>query len=202
MNLLGGLFDTSGFMSHGNCYLWNRKLITLHLLSDLIIGVSYVAISLTLLYLVRRARRDMPFHWMFIAFGEFIIACGATHFMEVWTLWTPVYWLSGAVKVVTALASVTTAFALPPLIPRSLSMLQSAKLSEERARNLEAANAALEREIADRKRAEEEIRRLNAELEVRVHQRTADLEMANESLRQLAAVVESSSDAIIARDLS
>jgi hypothetical protein len=57
---------------------------------------------LELLYLVRRAKWDMPFHLMFIAFGVFIIACGATHFMEVWTLWTPVSWLSGTVKVVTA----------------------------------------------------------------------------------------------------
>ena len=81
MNLLRGLLDTNGFMSHGNCYLWNRSLITLHFLSDLTIGVSYVAISLTLLYLVRRAKKDVPFHWIFIAFGAFIIACGATHFM-------------------------------------------------------------------------------------------------------------------------
>jgi PAS domain S-box-containing protein len=139
---------------------------------------------------------------MFIAFGAFIIACGATHFMEVWTLWTPVYWLSGAVKVVTALASATTALALPPLIPRSLSMVRSAKLSDERARNLERANAALEREVADRKRAEKEIRRLNTELEERVRQRTAELEQTGEAIRQLAAVVESSTDAIVSRDLS
>src|SRR5258708_950354 len=175
MNLFRGLFDPVG-MAHGYCYLWNRSLVSLHLVSDLIIGFSYVAISLTLLYLVRRAKRDVPFHWMFIAFGAFIIACGGTHFMEVWTLWTPVYWLAGTVKLVTALASVTTAFALPPLIPRSLSMIRSAKLSDERARNLEAANAALEKEIADRIRAEDEIRRLNVELEERVRQRTSELE--------------------------
>ena len=89
MDMLRGLFATDGFMAHGYCYLWNRGLVRLHLFSDLIIGFSYVAISLTLLYLVRRAKRDIPFHWMFIAFGAFIIACGATHFMEVWTLWTP-----------------------------------------------------------------------------------------------------------------
>jgi PAS domain S-box-containing protein len=202
MNLLRGLLDTNGFMSHGYCYLWNRSLVRLHLLSDLAIGVSYVAISLSLLYLVRRAKRDIPFHWMFLAFGAFIIACGATHFMEVWTLWTPVYWLSGTVKLVTALASVTTAFALPPLIPKSLSLIRSAKVSDERARNLETANAALEKEIADRKRAEEEIRRLNAELEERVHRRSDELEQATESMRRLAAVVESSTDAIISRDIS
>jgi two-component system cell cycle sensor histidine kinase/response regulator CckA len=202
MSLLRRLFDTGGFMAHGYCYLWNGNLVRLHLLSDLIIGFSYVAISLTLLYLVRRAKRDIPFHWMFIAFGGFIIACGATHFMEVWTLWTPVYWLSGTVKLVTALASVTTAFALPPLIPKSLSMIRSAKLSEERAHNLELAISALEQEVADRKRAQEETRRLNQELEDRVRLRAAELEQTAASMRQLAAVVESSTDAIISGDIS
>ena len=202
MNLVRGLFYTGGFMAHGYCYLWDRSLVRLHLISDLLIGFSYLAISLTLLYLVRRAKRDVPFHWMFIAFGTFIIACGATHFMEVWTLWTPVYWLAGAVKAVTALASATTAIALPPLIPKSLSMIRSAQLSDQRARSLETANAALTREATDRKRAEEEVRRLNAELEERVHQRTAELEQTAEELRRLAAIVESSSDAIISRDIS
>jgi PAS domain S-box-containing protein len=175
-------------------------LIALHLFSDLIIGVSYVAISLTLLYLARRAKRNIPFHWMFIAFGTFIIACGATHFMEVWTLWTPVYWLSGAVKLVTAAASATTAFVLPPLIPKSLAMLKAAELSNEQARNLEVANATLAKEAAVRKSAEEEIRRLNTELEERIQQRTSELARTAESLRGLAAVVESSFDAIIGRD--
>jgi hypothetical protein len=72
MSLLSALLDTRGFMAHGYCYLWNRSLVRLHLISDLIIGVSYVAISLTLLYLVRRAKREIPFHWMFLAFGAFI----------------------------------------------------------------------------------------------------------------------------------
>ena len=81
-------------------------------------------------------------------------------------------------------------------------MIGSAKLSDERARNLETANAALEKEVADRKRAEQEIRRLNADLEERVRERTAELEKTSESIRQLAAVVESSTDAIIGRDLA
>src|ERR1700683_944361 len=103
-SLMKWLLQTGSFMSHGHCYLWNPALIRLHVTSDLAIGISYAAISLTLLYLVRRARGEVPFHWMLLAFGAFIIACGGTHFMEVWTLWTPVYWLSGCVKALTAVA--------------------------------------------------------------------------------------------------
>jgi len=119
MNFLGWLFNTN-FMAHVYCYRQDPGLVRLHFWSDLSIGAAYVAISLTLVYLVRRAKREIPFSWMFLAFGTFIIACGGTHFVEVWTLWTPVYWFSGLVKALTAAASVTTAFALPPLIPKTL----------------------------------------------------------------------------------
>ena len=108
-NLLASGFDGQSFMSHGWCYLWVPQLWILHVSTDLAIGLSYVAISLTLVYLIYRARHDMPFSWIFLAFGLFIIACGATHFMEVWTIWRPNYWLSGYIKLITATVSVATA---------------------------------------------------------------------------------------------
>ncbi|MEP0909287.1 ATP-binding protein [Leptolyngbya subtilissima ST-M1] len=64
--------------------------------------------------------------------------------MAVWTLWHPTYWLSGALKVVTAIASVTTAIILPFLVPQALALVESAKLSEERRSHLEVANNQLE----------------------------------------------------------
>lgn len=131
-------------MPHGYCYLWNTPLILLHSVSDLIIGLSYVAISATLCYLVYRARRDIPFTWVFIAFGLFIVACSGTHFMEVLTIWKAYYWPSGYVKVVTAIASVATAVVLPPLVPKTLAMVRAAQLSDERKARLEAAHRELE----------------------------------------------------------
>jgi len=124
------------FMPHAFCYLGNPTLITTHMVSDLLIGISYVVISLTLVYLVRASSGGIPFHWMFLAFGTFIIACGATHFMEVLTLWQPAYWASAYVKVVTAAASVATAIALPLAIPRILRNVEAVRLSENRAREL------------------------------------------------------------------
>jgi len=194
INWLGQLFDTGEFMSHGHCYLWLKSLVRLHLFSDLAIGFAYVFISLTLVYFVWRGRQDIPFNWIFLAFGTFIIACGATHFMEVWTLWTPVYWFSGAVKVVTACASVLTAIVLPPLIPKSLALIRSAKLSEER-------NVALQKEVVERKRAEDEVRMLNERLEARVKERTAELVRTSEALAEKAAIVQHAHDAIFSRTL-
>ncbi len=141
--LLQNLLVANGFIPHGHCYLWKPALVWLHLSSDTLIGLAYVSISATLAYLVYKARQEIPYHWMFLAFGLFIIACGATHFMEVWTLWTPVYWLAGEVKLITAVASVTTAIMLPPLVPQVLDLLGAAKSSEERRVKLENANEEL-----------------------------------------------------------
>jgi signal transduction histidine kinase len=133
----------SNFLPHAYCYLYDKKLIALHAGSDAAIWLSYVAISCTLVYLVWRTRREIPFSWMFLAFGVFIVACGFTHLMEVIVLWKPLYWLAGDVKLLTALASVVTALALPGLIPQIHGMVTAARLSEERRRQLEEANANL-----------------------------------------------------------
>src|SRR5882724_11896251 len=115
-------------------------MIWLHVTSDLFIGLAYVSISSTLAYMVYRASRNIPFHWMFLAFGLFIVSCGFTHFMEVWTVWRPVYWLAGYVKVITAVASVVTAIALFPLVPKIFQLINAVKVSEDRRVKLVAAN--------------------------------------------------------------
>jgi len=56
-------------------YLRNPGLVWTHVVSDLLIGSAYLAISVTLGYLVHKARRDIR---IFLAFGLFIIACGGT----------------------------------------------------------------------------------------------------------------------------
>jgi len=143
------LFQGSGsdtFMPHAHCYLFNERLMLLHGGSDLFIGISYVAISGTLTYLVLHARQELPFHWMMLAFALFIVACGTTHFMELWTLQSPEprYWLSGWVKLITALASLGTAILLPPLVPKIRAVLQSARLAGQRKTEIERAYAELE----------------------------------------------------------
>ena len=121
----------SDFIPHVYCYLKSPALTWTHVMADSLIGIAYFAISITLGYLVGRTRRDIPFHWMFLAFGLFIIACGGTHFMEIVTIWIPVYVLSAAVKVFTAAASITTAIVLPFTVPRIVTLVQNAKASEQ-----------------------------------------------------------------------
>lgn len=121
MNLLSEWWSSDGLMPHGFCYQWKPALIWLHAVSDTLIALAYFSIPVALIQLVRK-RRDIPFSWMFVCFGVFITACGATHLMEVWTLWVPAYWFSGGVKVITALASIPTAVSLVRLVPQALSL--------------------------------------------------------------------------------
>jgi len=131
--ILKRLFASDEFMPHGHCYLWKPALVWLHVVSDALIALSYTTIPVTLIYFVRR-RRDLPFNWMFVCFGMFIVACGATHYMEIWTLWTPTYWLSGVVKAITAAASVPTAYLLVRLIPSALQIPRPSELQEAEGR--------------------------------------------------------------------
>ena len=162
------------FMPHGVCYLWQPGIIWLHVISDSLIAVSYFIIPLALVHFVRK-RRDLPFHWMFLMFGAFIVGCGATHVMEVWTVWNGTYLLAGVVKGLTAMASMATAALLVLLIPRALALPSPEQLR--------AANEELEREVAERRRAEAALQAVRDELEVRVQLRTAELALANEELK-------------------
>ena len=54
MNTWKGFFSSGDFMPHGYCYMWNRSLLGLHLVSDALIFLSYVSISLTLIHFVRK----------------------------------------------------------------------------------------------------------------------------------------------------
>jgi signal transduction histidine kinase len=128
---LAGRILAVNFLPHIYCYLGKPALVWTHVTADLLTGLAYVFISGTLACLVYMGHPDIPFHWMFLAFGLFIVACGCTHLMEVVTIWIPVYVLSGVVKVVTALASVTTAVLLPTTVPKALTLLRAVKSAEQ-----------------------------------------------------------------------
>jgi PAS domain S-box-containing protein len=162
------------FSPHGFCYLWNPGLMWLHIVSDVAIALAYFTIPLTLLWLAKK-RRDVPFGWIFGLFAIFIIACGVTHLMEVWNLWHTDYWLEGAIKTVTAIASVTTAIVLARSAPGLVDLPSASQWI--------AANATLAAESQERREAEIRLSRQEAHF------------------RELAELVELTHDAIFVRGL-
>lgn len=127
-NFINNLLFTGNYIPHSHCYLWQRELVGLHIISDSAIAIAYYSIPIALLYIVSQ-RKDLPFRNIFWLFGAFILSCGTTHVMEVWTLWHPVYWLSGSLKLITAAISAYTAFALIPLIPQALALPSPSQLA-------------------------------------------------------------------------
>ena len=49
------------FLPHLSCYLRNPSLVWTHVVADTLIGIAYLAISVTLGYVVYKARRDATF---------------------------------------------------------------------------------------------------------------------------------------------
>ena len=173
MNLSDNFFNAGPFMPHGHCYFWTKSLIGLHATSDALITLAYYSIPITLIYFVRK-RKDLKFHWMFVCFAVFILACGTTHLMEIWNIWHANYWLSGTIKAITALASVPTAFLLFKIIPQALALPKPGDLQKvrddlevrvrERTAELERTTKFLEDEISVRRQAEEELQKSSQEI--------------------------------------
>ncbi|NEO85848.1 MAG: PAS domain S-box protein [Spirulina sp. SIO3F2] len=149
MDMLQRFLFPNQLIPHGHCYLWQPGLVGLHLVSDVLIAIAYYSIPIMLVYFVRK-REDVPFRGIFLLFGLFITTCGTTHLMAVWTLWQPVYWLSGLVKASTALASLYTAIALFPTLPAALALPNPEQLQQ--------INQQLATEIEERKQAEASLR--------------------------------------------
>lgn len=168
------MLASEDFMPHGMCILWRPDLLWLHALSDAAIALAYYSIPFALVFFVLR-RRDLAFPGVFLLFGVFILACGTTHLMGIWTLWHPDYWLDGAIKAATAVASLLSAVVVWRVMPLALALPSPAQLEQ--------ANRALSGQVEERLRAEASVRELNRELESRVAARTADLEAANAKLR-------------------
>ncbi|WP_066384803.1 hybrid sensor histidine kinase/response regulator [Anabaena sp. CA = ATCC 33047] len=168
-------FHSGPFIPHGHCYLWQTDLVLLHLVSDALIALAYYSIPATLFYFVRK-RHDLPFNWIFLLFSGFIVACGTTHILEVWTLWHPTYWVSGFVKAATAGISLITAVELIPLVPKALALPSPAQLEQ--------ANQQLQIQIAERLRVEAELRKYQNHLEDLVALRTHEITQTNEQLHQ------------------
>ncbi len=133
----------SDYLPHRFCYLQQPWLVWTNVTMDGLIAISYASIFLSLFWVAGKLRsiQDLRnYIWILIAFGTFIVACGATHLMELITVWWPAYPLAAGVKVLCAAASVPTAvlfaYAAPALaknIRQFLEMLSTTTHEKDQA---------------------------------------------------------------------
>lgn len=159
MSLWDWLFNPSGLTAHGFCLTWAPGLIALHVAADAATGLAYFSIPIALAFVAVR-RPDLKYGWVAYLFVAFILACGATHVMSIFTLWVPAYGIEGLIKLVTAILSVATAAILWPLIPKVVGLPSAAQLEQrvtERTEQLTAANARLTEALAERATAQDTV---------------------------------------------
>lgn len=140
------LFDTKGFVRRWICGQWSEGLGWMHVVSDVAIFGAYAAIPLMLAFFLRK-RKDVPLSPIFWLFAVFIFSCGFTHLIEATLFWQPWYRFSALFKVLTAIVSWLTVFALFKAIPVGLGLPGLVKVNQD-----------LNEEVAARKHTEAALR--------------------------------------------
>ncbi|MEO5670295.1 MAG: ATP-binding protein [Ramlibacter sp.] len=183
-----------GLLPHAFCITGSEPLLALHVVGDSLIALSYLLIPWALLNFAR-LRKDIPFGWITWLFGAFILACGATHAVEVWTLWNPVYWYAGVLKAFTAAVSLGTAWVLYIITPKLLAIPSMG--------TLRAANVKLQEEVEARREAERALSQAKAKLEVLLAERSRQAEQAERRSAELSELLKEmeSFSSSIAHDL-
>ncbi|XP_021857131.2 ethylene receptor [Spinacia oleracea] len=93
-------------------------------ISDFFIALAYFSIPLELIYFVKKSA-VFPYRWVLVQFGAFIVLCGATHLINLWTFrihTKTVEVVMTTAKVLTAAVSCATALMLVHIIPDLLSV--------------------------------------------------------------------------------
>src|SRR4051812_19439500 len=89
-HILAWLSNPSGVNTDNSCAIWDAGRVWVRGVVDVVTGLSYFCVSLVFTRFARR-RHNLaltPVFWMPAAF---ILLCGAGYWLDLITLWVPVY---------------------------------------------------------------------------------------------------------------
>ncbi|RPD50714.1 sensor histidine kinase [Paracnuella aquatica] len=148
LDFFSKLLDTSDWPPRWHCGKWTEFHGWLYIISDLLIWSAYFAIPLIILKFITR-KAKARFIRAYFLFAAFILACGSTHLLDAITFWFPAYRLNALVRFITGAVSWATVFYMIKIMPEAMTL----KTNEE-----------LEHEVAEREKAEQELRIANQQL--------------------------------------
>ncbi|KAJ0565318.1 putative histidine kinase [Helianthus annuus] len=117
----------------------DELLVKYQYISDFFIAFAYFSIPLELIYFVQKSA-FFPYRWVLMQFGAFIVLCGATHFISLWTFSShskTVAIVMTVAKLSTAFVSCVTALMLVHIIPDLLSVKTRESFLKQRAEDLD-----------------------------------------------------------------
>lgn len=129
-DFFGNLFSITDWPPRWHCGRWSDFHGWLYIISDLLIWSAYFTIPVTIIRFISR-KQDIRFKRLYFLFAAFILACGATHFLDALAFWLPMYRLSALVRLVTGIVSWLTVFYLVKYLPVLFSLKTQAALEKE-----------------------------------------------------------------------
>jgi two-component system, NarL family, sensor histidine kinase UhpB len=172
------LFSSSGYLPGGYCLDWNPILILTYVFADFFLAVSYFSIAIALYYFMR-GRPGFDHGRAVLLLTVFCCLAGVVHALGILTVWRPAFGVETVAMLLAGATGLIVMLVCWRLIPKLKSLPSVSELS--------AVNAALEREIAERRAAEERLQHADAIAEARFNRRAAELTELNLNLaRQVA----------------
>jgi PAS domain S-box-containing protein len=147
----------ANYSPSGQGLLWQSDYLWLNIISDGFIALAFILIPICQ-HLILRKNPGSPYRTIVTMFSIFIMACGASHLIEIWASWRGEYALLGYSKSLTALLSMSTVVIL--LI--SLRRLPGLTSIE----GYQKLNTALEKKINDQNAATEKLAQTEQRLRV------------------------------------
>ncbi|RRT56151.1 hypothetical protein B296_00036031 [Ensete ventricosum] len=126
-------------LSHRSRWHADELLVKYQYTSDFLIALAYFSIPLELIYFVKKSS-FFPYRWVLIQFGAFIVLCGSTHMLNLWTftMYSRTVAMSTTVaKISTAVVSCATALMLVRIIPEMLSVKKRELFLKNKAEKLD-----------------------------------------------------------------
>ena len=145
-------------------------------IADVIIAITFTILFVALFRFLRKRRGLTRVKFPLVVFIVLLGLNASLHAVEAYSFWYPMLFISGLLKVLTAIAAVFTTITLWPLLPRLLRTPSSDTLQQ--------INLKLQNEITERARVEEVLKLHQDHLELLVQARTQDLESVTHRLQK------------------